>query len=193
MRHQFLVGDFNFVEEEDDSTSPILLTKTLQKTWEELLQSLRLREIHQPEHTSWRFDMLNERVGSSRLDRIYASYDEADLTVVSPVAHLPVDGARIIRSRMRAAQARHKLARGTPLTSGSPDHTPLRLGYATNEQRTRAKSLPRWLFQCPAFLEIFTSTWRCVGTSFGAWDRFERHVYKSAKTFLALFAASVFG
>ena len=86
----YLMGDFNFVDSQIDTTSNF--TATQRPMHDKLLHDLNLREISQPCHTYY-FKSQDPSVipRSARLDRIYSNLTEADLVVAAPLAYLPTN------------------------------------------------------------------------------------------------------
>ena len=83
----FLSGDFNFVTNPSDTTS----TKSLpsRPSWDSLLETFNLSDLQQDTHTFlFHSDDPNVLPRSSRLDRIYSNFSEADRTILTPTAFI---------------------------------------------------------------------------------------------------------
>ena len=158
-RHTFLLGDFNFVEgEEDEHDSPnSRLDSSAAAAWADLLAHHRLREAHQPTHTFFRFYEGERRPSSSRLDRIYFSHSEPDLTLRSPVASIP----SIPFCSLRQQQAKHRGRSVATSTSRCSDHTPVLLTFiSTAPRKGRAFNLPAWVFKLEGARALFAENWK---------------------------------
>ena len=79
----YLGGDFNFTEHPNDSTNEKV---ALPANWAAVLDHFSLREIKQDTHSYFFGSQEASIYRSSRIDRIYTSHSEADLTVRTPHA-----------------------------------------------------------------------------------------------------------
>ena len=86
--YTFLVGDFNFVDSIDDTSTPFKTTTNFEAKipaqWPKLLTDNNLHEAPQPLHTYFHISDTTEH--SAKLDRIYISHDEADYELTKPTA-----------------------------------------------------------------------------------------------------------
>ena len=90
--HTFWCGDFNFSETPLDAPSPLSksrLDKAGMDLWGKLKIHFSLTEIYQPDHTQ--HFITNSKTGcrSSKVDRIYASYSEAEKEILNPKTFIP--------------------------------------------------------------------------------------------------------
>ena len=95
--HSFLCGDFNFTVEEQDtsnSDSSIRLKTTEFDRWEQLYicDRLRLKEVTQGTHTHFALMDDTSLSRSSRIDRIYTSLTDAELSVMKAMAEVNLTG-----------------------------------------------------------------------------------------------------
>ena len=79
----YLGGDFNFTEHSNDSTNEKV---ALPANWAAILDHFNLREVKQDTHSYFFGSQEASIYRSSRIDRIYTSHTEADLTVRTPHA-----------------------------------------------------------------------------------------------------------
>ena len=161
MRHTFMLGDFNFVDDDDDvndSPHSKLDAKTTDE-WNDLISYHRLREAHQPVHTYYRYYEEDTSPSSSRLDRIYYSHAEPDLTLRTPVARIP----HIPFTALRQQQRKYKgLSKAYTRCS---DHTPVLLAFvSTAPRKNRDFNLPAWIFKFEGARDIFRRRWKERGT-----------------------------
>ena len=89
---RILLGDLNFIEHPTDSSPPsttLALDHKTQRLWHKILKKFHLKEISQPIHTHYFItsDILTSR--SSRIDRIYASYNSAEDAIIHPITFIP--------------------------------------------------------------------------------------------------------
>jgi ribonuclease HI/exonuclease III len=92
----FMCGDFNFITEAGDATNPhasIRLGKTDKVEWERVEHGLGLREIKQDTHTHFALTQEVSHTRSSRIDRIYTSLTDAELSVIAASAEISFAGA----------------------------------------------------------------------------------------------------
>ena len=93
----FAGGDLNFVEDAADTTgSEHKLPAYAKGAWESFLTHFRLREAAQPLHTYFTISKNLAHSHSSRLDRLFHSYSEADLALFQPLAHIPASPYSIL-------------------------------------------------------------------------------------------------
>ena len=159
-RHSFLLGDFNFVEGvEDEQDSPnSRLDRSTSLAWADLLAHHRLREAHQPTHTYFRYYDNGRCPSSSRLDRIYYSHSESDLTIRTAAATIP----SIPYSSLRQQQARQSggSRSSSTLSSRCSDHSPVLLTFvSTAPRKGRAFNLPAWIFKLAGARALLAKKW----------------------------------
>ena len=80
-----MTGDFNFVERQQDTTSPF--SHTPRPQWDKFIHKLSLWDVSCDSHSFFHRPSDSSVGWSSRLDRFYISHSEADLTVVKPTAY----------------------------------------------------------------------------------------------------------
>ena len=138
----FLMGDFNFVEYQDDDSDPTnyKLPASLQREWELLVNKLDLSEIWQQAHTFLR--RVQGKLVSSRLDRCYISRRYVDLALSPPSSFLPQVPFSIL-GRFQSEDS------GTFLSSS--DHSPLSIVFPPSSNPYPNTSLPRWVFETAEF------------------------------------------
>jgi hypothetical protein len=87
-----MVGDFNFIENPDDSINSELstLSNTAKVSWQRLLGTHSLTEVQQPLKTFFRsFKEPGRATTATRIDRVYTSHSDSDQTVFTPVCYIP--------------------------------------------------------------------------------------------------------
>ena len=93
--HLFLCGDFNFTVEGQDTSNAnacIKLNTTEFDRWEKLCDRLRIREVAQDTHTHFALMDDTSLSRSSRIDRIYTSLTDAELSVMTAMAEVNLTG-----------------------------------------------------------------------------------------------------
>ena len=139
LRHVFLQGDFNFVENGIDTSSdqPHYLTKRQTELWDEVKTQWKLREIFQSNHTYYHIH--GKAIRSARLDRLYTSLSEAEWEIVSPFANI--------------------FAIQTLPTLSFSGHVPIGIRFNLGEKKKRTKQIPIWAIEDPRYIEIVKEDW----------------------------------
>ena len=172
-KHSYFVGDFNFIESKSDTTScsegHLLGSKALAK-WTDIRRKYNLKEISQPNHTH--FSSLSPEGTSTRLDRIYASFSDADLTLYTPTAYLP----NLPHSPTNRLPV-HNKAKAMKGLSLSSDHFAVALNFiSTSPNNKRDYNLPHWVPNTAEFPVFFFKEW-------GKTMSDEDHPYRKRKLF----------
>lgn len=132
-------GDFNFVDEPDDSTSvdPVhSITLEARQVWENVQEHLHLKEVRQDVHTYHRrSDSKVVPDYSARLDRIYLSFPES------------VRGIKEARALVRLPKSAMLRTCNT--------HIPVKLDFLEHAPGIH-HSIPEWILKDDAFHEHFT-------------------------------------
>jgi len=149
-RYLFLTGDFNFIESPSDSSgdSASLIGGAHLDQWTNLQDHLQVSEIHQSTHTYYRHSENLTSSHTSRLDRVYASYDTDDLEVLTPTTYIP---HTTINALQRASNH-----------SPAPDHLPVTFRAYPNEpprSSKRASRIPAALAADPIIRQRIESRW----------------------------------
>ena len=170
-QHSYMVGDFNFIENKSDSNSSAdchFLGKTALSKWVEIRKTYRLTEISQPNHTHYSSYSANST--STRLDRIYASFNRADLSLFTPAAYIPA----IPHSPINLPLKSNHRSKGSPLCS---DHFPVALKFVSTkpDNNKRDYNLPKWVPNTSEFPRLFYQEWKKVDM--------DAHPYKKRKYF----------
>ena len=86
--YNYAAGDWNFVDHYKDAlpynASTRKLSAKYEKAWSTFISTFSLREFHQPAHTHYGYDGNS----SSRIDRIYGTFSEADATLYTPTCSI---------------------------------------------------------------------------------------------------------
>jgi hypothetical protein len=162
----FLGGDFNFVEHAPDTTSDFVARA--RPHWENLLRSLKLRDVCSSLHTFFHRpkEGLATAPRSSRLDRFYLSFSEADLLLFKPSVSTV----------------------GNPLLQGKGfnGHLPLRLQFLSSNGSPHRASLSEHVVLHDSFRKFVVSLWS-RNTAYGnaleklrAFNNVVRKAYKLA-------------
>ena len=150
--YNFAVGDFNFVEDEGDTTAitgPHRATDKFKKSWNGFKERFELTEVYQPNHTYYRVTDDIRLAHSSRLDRIYTSHPMSDHTVLNIRAY-------VHQTKGGVAHAFKAACSGTRVgpTKHTTDHLPITLTYSSNTpSKKRSFNIPDWLARNHKFLE----------------------------------------
>jgi hypothetical protein len=193
--YNFAGGDFNFVEDDVDTAGGGAhhLTAEARGEWEKFLSHFRLSEAAQPIHTYYHIttDITSSR--SSRLDRLYHSYTEADLSLFQPLSYLPAIPFSILTAYYTldlAAQSTAKSDETSDLTElrkgrSASDHLPLTLCFINLNPNMGGKrpSLSPTTVRKPEFEEIFRSSWKHdpTATAFQESARLTSALYTTAR------------
>lgn len=156
----YVGGDFNFVEDKLRDTSSnsdyYEATAAFLQAWDSFKQALGLNEVVQLSHTRFKTEG-GMVVGSSRLDRIYVSFPQADWAVLKPYTYVPFIPNSILNAPPSPSNGNNPTGR----LIGISDHVPVALSGspASLEDDTRGPSIPRWAAQDPDFLRYFEARW----------------------------------
>jgi hypothetical protein len=180
-RLNYLLGDFNFVEDVEDASGDRSLNAACNTIWGKVKDKFGLREATQPAHTYWRLNDNKDTIRSSRLDRIYHSHREADQTIFRPTAFIPNMPYNTIKKQL------HRLEHGnTPTSMNGPDHLPISLRHVpTARKGKRDKNIPEWVFSCPGFKNEFNKNWRSQRRGFGGYNDFVQCLELTSKNIQA--------
>ena len=165
--HSFLCGDFNFTVEGQDTSntdSSIKLNTAQFDRWEKLRDRLRLREVEQETHTH--FALMDDTTlsRSSRIDRIYTSLTDAELSVMTAIAEVNLAGAPTAASAAKL----NSLLEDDP-TSGLKadfrrlhvsDHLPVTVRFfSLSPTMRRSFNAPTWLGEKTSIAEATRDAW----------------------------------
>jgi exonuclease III len=143
--HTFALGDFNFVEQPEDASHPRSeIPEGLNKVWITFIDHFKLRENHQPLHTRTQISTDPSLSNTARLDRIYSSYSEADLTIITPFATLP----HIPHNKLtNTARQRANNSYYNRMYLTAPDHHPVLLSFINNNHTKTQLNfrIPLWI------------------------------------------------
>ena len=161
-RH-FLLGDFNFITTKSDSSEPnshIVLTSTVMSRWETLLGKYGLREAHQTSHTHFHLTHSGHGHRSSRIDRIYTNYTEADHSVITPTAHVSYAGPLPARLRESLKDGKELKLLVNFNRLHVSDHLPVTLQFSYNAPTGgRQFNAPKWLGEDPEMALRIKDLW----------------------------------
>ena len=151
-----VMGDFKFIEQPGDHTpeSPALRLDDLTKrTWDRIVSKFNLTELSQPVHTYYHVTDSLTTTRTSRIDRIYTSYSDADDSIVHPRAYIPHlprtklhDFDRLLDPDLNKGMGQTPYAR-----SFTTDHLPIAIRFAPPDRvrRPYRPSAPKWLAAHP--------------------------------------------
>ena len=167
--HTYCGGDFNFVDTDEDTSSPSgkhTIPTAARQSWLNYVKYYKLVERHQPGHTFYRVpkDKELDKLVTSRLDRIYTNHSEIDCALFMPVAYIPFTPHNILNAYLRSNQRRSRVQVGRKvLLQGAqsvPDHLPIGIRFAsTAPSKKRGINLPRWIANNPSLLSKIRVQW----------------------------------
>jgi ribonuclease HI/exonuclease III len=183
----FMMGDFNFTEHAQDNpslTSKLSLTGSARQEWDRLLSSWGLREVHQPIHTYYHLTLPRSASRSSRLDRLYTSYTDAELSLVSLsccVSHIYNSPITLFHRPASPPGSNERLC--LPF-----DHVPISLSSspALHTASIHTRPLPRWLASVPSVINRTLALWHSTREGecpFKALDRWKVAVHAACRSF----------
>jgi hypothetical protein len=125
-KYTILGGDFNFVERNEDTTGPFVPVH--RPCWERLKEDLGIHDCTSDVHSFFHKPSTGSSSWSTRIDRFYVSYTEADLAIIKPVvssdlhslinrgelgfnAHVPT--SLVFFPRMKEASGRRRIGDST--------------------------------------------------------------------------------
>jgi ribonuclease HI/exonuclease III len=159
------MGDFNFVEHPGDHTPlsrTVLLDHTTERYWSRVLRRFKLSELAQPIHTYYHITSSLESSRSSRIDRIYTSYSQADTCVVHPCAYVPHLQHSKIDDFNKLSASTGPSARRVRATTFSTDHLPIAIRFAppNNNRPPYRAYAPKWLAARPTARPDIIGRWQ---------------------------------
>ena len=185
-RHTFMVGDFNFIENLDDSINSELytLSNTAKDSWQRLLGTHSLTEVQQPLKTFFRsFKEPGRATTATRIDRVYTSHSDSDQTVFTPVCYIP----HLQHTSFSYNAWKLKLNSKASYKATS-DHFPVTLKFcSTAPSKKRDFNIPKWVGDSQDFVKHFNDNWnprRLYDDSFQAELAFKKQVSASARKIL---------
>ena len=198
MHFLILGGDFNFVEDKHHDTSTHSKhydsTKAFAQAWGDFKSKLRLKEVFQRTHTFVSGRYLETTV-SSRLDRFYISYSEADWATTRPYAYISSIPHSLLRSKVNYDLDPNQADNNNTINTVNADtnshttntksfdftpsdHFPITLAFKpdTAEEAPRPDPrIPEWVPADPAFVPIFEQRWRDIAHKLDPEDPFAAH------------------
>ena len=188
--HHVLLGDFNFTETQEDApshTSTLPIRGQTLSVWTRVLQHLKVSEIPQPIHTHYFLTHDFAKCRTSRIDRIYTSHTDAELTVIAPSAYLPPMRNSPINAYNRLNHRNSSATNNLYKTHHSSDHVPVNLTFSLHSPPTRrGVSYPAWLGEEKIVLDYIEANWEGIegaSTGYEALENFKRVIGKGVKTF----------
>ena len=185
--YTYLLGDFNFTENQEDSPSEHsnrLISGSPLELWNQVLEIHNLHEVRQPAHSHYQITKIIKNSHSSRIDRIYISHSPADLTVTTPTAFLPHLPINILNSYQSALAGMPPQTHKKPLFS---DHLPVSVHFTdSTPSKKRAQNVPRWLADTEGFgdaiMERF-GVYQEHNCPFQSLDRWKRAVRQTSTAY----------
>ena len=102
------------------------------RAWEELLDTLDLREVPQDTHTHYFITTTVQDCRSSRIDKIYTSLRDADLLVISPSTFIPVTSGHSPQAEFARLLKKDGLKARAFKAHFVSDHIPVGLSFTIN-------------------------------------------------------------
>ena len=136
-------GDMNFVETQNE-TGPYPRTEEFWKVWQRFNKDFGLREAYQPLPTRYQLNREVKGSTASRLDRIYLSHSEADLTITYPWAYVVTSQTNVFdayRANLVNPDDEEQKERNIHRIKITSDHLPVRVVFR-DAQKVRSR-LPR--------------------------------------------------
>ena len=165
--HAFLCGDFNFTTEGSDTSNndaSIKLNINEFDRWEKLCDQLHLREVAQETHTHFALMDDTSLSRSSRIDRIYTSHTDAELSVLTATAEVNLTGTHTHAH----AQKLNSLLEDDPTKSLKAafrrlhvsDHLPVTVRFfSLSPSMRRSFNAPAWLGKKDSIAQATKDGW----------------------------------
>jgi ribonuclease HI/exonuclease III len=160
-RHFFMGGDFNFLEDRDDTTSDTEYhshTPEFASLWAKFQDKYGLSQIRSDSHTYYKICASAAKSHSSRLDRIYTTYTEADIESLGLSLTLPNIPHNIMSDFNSPWLENMKREGSDEVVSGS-DHIPILTQFNTGSKGDTRPSIPVWTTKTKTFSEKFDELW----------------------------------
>ena len=161
-RHFFMGGDFNFLEKREDTTSTTEYhthPDYFANTWRQFKEKYGISQIHSDSHTYYKICSTAEKSHSSRLDRIYTSYTEADIEMLGLSLSLPNIPHNILSDfNSPWLEDMERNDEENSIISGS-DHIPITTQYHCGSEGSTKPSIPVWITKTKAFSAEFRRLW----------------------------------
>ena len=160
------MGDYNFIEQPGDHTpeSPALrLDNTTRRIWNRITAKFKLTELGQPVHTYYHVTDSLSTTRTSRIDRVYTSYSDADDSIVHPQAYLPhLERTKLHDFERLLDPTLDKDMGQQPHTSNfTTDHLPIAIRFAPPDRvrRPYRPNAPKWLAAHPQIKAGINDRW----------------------------------
>ena len=164
--HTVMAGDYNFVENEDDTTNYSKYHHLSEKTkdnWDSLMTKHGFWEVSQPIHTQHALNIEDGR--TSRLDRFYINHTEADTSLYTPKTNITNTPHSTIHTITKDQKPNHKRI---------STHCAVTLDFQDTNNPHRNYKLPPWITQTKAFKKIFCDLWYADTPSPNAFEEEQR-------------------
>ena len=176
-RHLFMGGDFNFLEDRADTTSSTEYHTHPEKfatIWHNFKKKYGISQIHSDSHTYYKICKDANKSHSSRLDRIYTTYSEADIETLGLSLTLPNIPHNVLGDfNSPWLDDMERGDKENDCISGS-DHLPICTQYSFYSEKQPKQHIPGWVTKTKAFAEEFERLWESRP---GARDAFKEADY----------------
>ena len=166
-----MCGDFNMTDNENDSptaSSYLTMRGDTLRAWEELLDTLCLREVPQDTHTHYFISTKVQDCRSSRIDRIYTTLRDADLLVITPSTFIPVTSGHSPQAEFARLLKKDGLKARAFKAHFISDHIPVGLSFTINApSKKRDFNIPQWMGETDGFAARVHELWDRTGSAYG--------------------------
>lgn len=167
----FLVGDWNFVERPEDTTSANYKTPPsyFLNLFRQVLEHFGSAELPHDHHTF--FKLSEESLPrSSRLDRIYIPNSVLNNPLFPPIASIFHHSSNV--------QVKRKATR-----TWFSDHLPIMISYPRTDENDHRPTISRWVASSPEFLVALKSAWNDYPIShpYRALKGYKRALFRAAR------------
>ena len=173
----FVCGDFNFIENPNDSTSlsPLFPPSSFIDLFSSFKTKFNLFEPPHDNHTFYHItdDPVSPFSWSSRIDRILLPVALLDNPIISPSISIPFHYTNL------------KISNRNNESSFS-DHLPIHICYVDSSSHSSDSnsSIPIWLASSPEFVSVLRDIWSTPSTynnSYNLFAKFKKALFKAAK------------
>ena len=173
----FVCGDFNFIENPNDSTSlsPLLPTSSFLDLFSSFKTRFNLFEPPHDNHTFFHItdDPTSPFSWSSRIDRFLLPVSLADNPIISPSISIPFHHTNLRISK-------------NGNDSSFSDHLPVHISYVDNLPHSSDSNLliPVWLASSPEFASALRDVWpipSAYNNSYNLYAKFKKALFRAAK------------
>jgi hypothetical protein len=192
--YSYFAGDWNFSLTEEDSSAVDFIhpPANFLGIWSDFVDHFSLKEVGQPLHTYYHICSRLEDSCTRRLDRVYLSHSEMDLSL-TPVQASYASTPHNILKKVVGTPSSFSVGELHQLWSkgGDPpvsDHIPISIRFLKGKKKFNSPRIPVWMASDPRYsrilLDLLASRIRLSDTPFAQHEAFVKAAFKARALFM---------